>query len=276
MNAPPSPTSHPLHAPPRVMPNAVRAFGGIWRLTSQRFFTPGHWLVLVGMLSVLALLAVGASSTALRATRYLNWVCGFYVCFLVPTIAFISAAGTIRDDLKSSSVDYVFTRPVRRWAFVVFRFLAHVACAQIDFLLALAVILTVGVVVGAPNPGPALPLLLLAQVIAIITFSAFGFLCGMLTSRYVIVGLVYGAVVEVGVGSVPTQLNRISMIRHLTEMLTPLSTDVRMGMGGPALAQSLSVPAAVAVLLVIAVAMLAVTAVVFTIKEPAAAAGREA
>jgi hypothetical protein len=36
------------------------------------------------------------------------------------------------------------------------------------------------------------------------------------------------------------------------------------------------VPAAVAVLLVIAVAMLAVTAVVFTIKEPAAAAGREA
>ena len=33
---------------PRVAPHASHAFGGIWRLTARRFFTPGYWLTLAG------------------------------------------------------------------------------------------------------------------------------------------------------------------------------------------------------------------------------------
>ena len=134
-------------------------------------------------------------------TRTLNWVATFYVCFVVPILSFISAGGVARDDLKADAVDYIFTRPVRRPMFVLFRYVAHVACTQLDFLLALAVVVGVGVSLNVPGMMAAVPALLVAQACAIVAFSAFGFLCGMFTSRYVIVGLLYGSIVEVGIGS---------------------------------------------------------------------------
>lgn len=266
----------PTHPAPRVLPNAMNAFGGVWRLTLRSSFTSGHWFVLAGMLGVLALFAIGATSSAPRIAKYVTWASLFHVCFLVPIIAFISAAGAVRDDLKASSVDYIFTRPLRRSLFVVFRFLSHVACAQLDFLLALGVVVGVGHVAGAPGLWNAVPLLLFAQAIVVVVFSAFGFLCGMFTSRYVIVGLVYGGLVEVGVGSVPTQLNRISMLRHVTEILQPLLADARIGMGGPLMAQPLSAPTAAALLVAVAAVMLALTAIGFAMKELAGASGRDA
>jgi hypothetical protein len=113
----------------------------------------------------------------------------------------------------------------------------------------------------------ALPRLALAQAMVITVFSAFGFFCGLLTSRYVIVGLLYGAIVEIGVGSVPTQLNRVSMLRHATEILQPL--------GGPAAADPLSAPAAIALLLSISVVLVALAAALFTVKELAGQSGRD-
>ncbi len=265
-------TAHPAA---RVSPNALHAFGGVWRLTARGYFTLGHWLAVAGMLGVLALFAVGATSSAPRINHYLVWASLFYVCFLVPILAFISAGAVVRDDLKPGVVDYVFTRPLRRPAFVVFRFLSHVACVQLDFFLALGVVVAVGSLVGVAGIWKAIPLLLLGQVIVALVFSAFGFLCGMLTSRYVIVGLLYGALVEVGVGSVPTQLNRISMLRHATEILQPLLGDARIGMGGPLQAQPLSAPAAIALLLAIAAVLVAITAIGFSMKELAGAGGRD-
>ena len=255
---------------PRVLPSAAHAFGGIFRLTVRRFFTPGHWLALLGMFAVLALFA-----SAPNFNRYLRWAGLFYVCFLVPILAFIAAAGVARDDLKAGSVDYIFTRPIRRSLFIVFRFLSHVACAQLEFALALLVVLTVGTVRDVPGIWGAATGLLWVQMLVVITFSAFGFFCGMITSRYVIVGLLYGGIVEVGVGSIPTQLNRISVLRHAVELLQPVIGNIRMGMGGPAVAPAMSAPAAVALLLAISAVLLAATAAVFTTRELVGAAARD-
>lgn len=253
---------------PRVMPNAAHAFGGIWRLTIRRYFSRGHWLTLAGMLALLVLFSFPmAPNRAAAARGFLPWVGAFYVCFLVPLLAFISAAGALRDDLGAGTVDYVFTRPVRRSAFVAFRFLAHVGCAQLDFLLALAALVAVGIYRDAPGLWAAVPVLLLAQGVVIIAFSAFGFLCGTLTSRYVIVGLLYGGLIEVGIGNVPTQLNRLSMVRQALSVLRPIMGDQRIGMGGPMAADPLSTPAALALLLTFSSVMLAVAAILFAMKE---------
>jgi hypothetical protein len=47
------PASSERFPAPRVTPDATHAFGGIWRLTARRFFTPGYWLTLAGLLVVL-------------------------------------------------------------------------------------------------------------------------------------------------------------------------------------------------------------------------------
>jgi ABC-2 type transport system permease protein len=260
-------------APPRVTPNAAHALGGIWRLTARRFFTPGYWLTLAGMLAVLVIFSIPAAPTrAAAAQGFLPWAGGFYVCFLLPIFAFISAAGAIRDDLSDATVDYVFTRPVQRPLYVVFRYLAQMTCVQIDFLFALSVVVGIGVFHQVPGLWAALPLLLLAQIVAATTFTAFGFCCGILTSRYVIVGLLYAAIIEVGIGNVPTQLSQISLVRQVLGILRPVLGEGAGAITRAASTSSLGTPAIVAVLLLVSSVLIALTATLFSVKEFAGAA----
>ncbi len=256
---------------PRPAPAAGAVFGGIWRLTARRLISPRHLLTVAGLLALLAVLAVAATARTSDADRLAAWAAGFHACFLVPVLAFVSAAGAMRDDLRADAVDYVFTRPVRRPVYLFFRYLAHTACAQLEFLPALGVLAGVAVWRGDDAFAAALPLLLLAQVLAIVVYGALGFLCGLLTSRYVIVGLVYGGAIEVGLGNVPTQLGWLSLVRHLRGLLDPLL--LRAGETAPG---HLGAAGAFALLLAAAAALLAVAAALFARREFAGSGAREA
>ena len=261
---------------PRVRPNARHALGGIWRLTARRFFGPGYWLMLAGMLVALVVFSVPWTQDKDSAAReFLRWAGGFYVCFLLPMFAFISAAGAIRDDLGGGTVDYVFTRPVRRPVYVLFRYLAQLGCNQIDALFALAGVIAIGAYHQVPGLWSALPVLLLAQVIALVVFSAFGLFCGALTSRYVIVGLVYAAIVEVGLGNVPTQISQVSLVRQVMGILQPI-----LGESGPlgraAQTAMFDSPGIVALLAAVAAVFVALAAILFTCREFAGAGGKDA
>lgn len=213
MNLPP-----PLFAPPApTAPDWRHAFGGVWRLTLRRYLLPGRWVTLLIGLAVLALLAF-ASSRSGGADNYLEWVIGFHLTFLVPALAFLTAAGAMRDELKAGTIDYVFTRPMDRRVFVGAKFVAHTVGEQIDFLLALAVVLAMGALRGRPDLLPALPGLLLGQLLLVLAFSALGFLAAILTNRYIFVGLAYAAVIEVGLGQIPTQISRLSLTRQIRDL----------------------------------------------------------
>jgi ABC-2 type transport system permease protein len=262
---------------PRVAPNARHAFGGIWRLAARRFSAPGYWLTLAGLLGLLVVFSIPAApSHAAAARSFLPWAAGFYVCFLVPIFAFISGAGAIRDDASAATVDYVLTRPVRRPLYVLFRYVAQMACTQIDFLFALAALAAIGVFHQVPGLWSALPLLLLAQSVAVIAYSAFGFFCGLLTSRYIIVGLAYAAIVEVGIGNVPTQLNQISIVRQLLGLMRPLFDESHGGgLTRAALTGTSGTPVTVAVLLGFSVVMIALAATLFAHREFAGSSVRD-
>lgn len=264
--------------PPRVSPHAGRALAGLWRLTVRRFFTPGYWLTAGGMLVVLIVLSLPVTQARSAAqTGLIPWAAGFYVCFVVPLLSFISAAGTLRDDLSGATVDYLLTRPVRRPLFVVFRYLTQMAATQLSFLLGFATVAGLCLFWSVPDFTAALPLLFLGQVCAIVMASAAGFLCASVTSRYVIVGIVYGAVVEVGLGNVPTQLNQISLLRHLIGLVHPL-----IGEGGWSLNQTLGATgdstglSSVVVLVGFSVVAVAISAALFSLREFAGSSAREA
>ena len=254
---------------PRVAPDQWFAFGGIWRLTFRRLLAPGQWLPILGMLALLALVSASAVGTGDRG-KFFAWTADFYIAFLVPILAFLSGAGAMRDDLKSGTVDYVFTRPVRRPAFIVFRYLSQVACAQIVYLLALGVLLGVGVYKQIPDLLAPLPLLVLAQFLMVSAFVALGFLCGLLTSRYLIVGIAYGGIIEGGVGNIPTQLSRFSMTHHAREIMER-STNELSRLSAEAAALYVSVGS---VLLFVLLA-LAGTALLFARRELAGAPARD-
>lgn len=273
--APPTGSPMPASSRPRVAPDTWHALGGMWRLAARRFFTPSYWFILLALLAVLVVLSIpAASSPRTAAADFLAWAAGFYVCFLVPILSFTLAAGAMRDDLAPASVDYVLTRPVPRSHYVVWRYLTQVGVAQIDFVFALLVVIGLGLFWQVPGLGAALPWLLAGQVAGVLAFSALGLLCGLLTSRYVIVGLLYGVVVEVGLGNVPTQLSQISLTRHLVALVQPL---LRTGDGGWTVAPgvvnaAVSVPTSLGILALAILGALALASLLFARREFAGSA----
>ena len=277
MSAPETTTFRATFRAPRVRPNATHALGGIWRFAARRFFTPGYWVMLAGMLVLLVIFSIPAAPNHAAAARGLiPWAGGFYVCFLLPVFAFISAANAIRDDFGAGTVDYIFTRPVRRSTFVVFRYVAQVVCAQIDFIFALAAIIGLGLYHGVPELWAAVPTLFLAQFVAVILFTAFGFLAGTLTSRYIIVGLAYAGIVEVGLGNVPTQINQISLVRQVLGILRPILGENNGALTRAATTATMDTAGIVLLLLAISIVFVGLSALLFATREFAGAAGRDA
>jgi ABC-2 type transport system permease protein len=246
---------------PSVAPNLLHAFGGIWRLTFRRYLVPGHLLMLAIGLAVLTLLLFATGPRSGGFGPFFHWVIDFYVTFLVPALAFLAGAGALRDEMKSGTVDYVLTRPVPRPAFVVFKFIAHMLCTQIDFLIAFGVVLGFAVAHHAPGLATVAPKLLIAQMLLIATFDALGFLCGTLTARYVVLGLAYGGIIEAGVGRIPTPISELSMTHQVRELLRPIWDG---GAGLTATPGWFSTPA---ILLAFCAVALLTAAAIFTVRE---------
>ena len=261
MNTPP-----PLPEPPSpATPDWRRALGGVWRLTYCRFLAPTQLGVLAGLLGLLALLTLSSMHRG-NAEHFAQWSVSFYLTFVVPIVAFLSAAGLIQDDMKPATVDYVLTRPVRRSAFVLYRYLSHTVCLQMQCLLALSVLVAVGVFRQVPDLAAITPSLLLAQILAVMAFSALGFAFSAFTGRYLILGIVYAGIIEAGIGNIPTQLNRLSMTHHVR---TIASSILHLHRRGTTEADNL--PASITALLVFSIVLLAVASALFSLRETAGA-----
>lgn len=259
----------------RVQPNLAHTFGGILRLTWSRFTSPGQWWVTLGILAFLVLFT-GVSVRDGRDDHYFSFTSEFYLTFLIPVVAFLSGGGAIRDEMKGHAVDYVLTRPLPRWAFVVFKYTAHLLCFELMYLVVFAALMGVGFYRHIPGLVSVLPLLLGTQVIGIAVFLCLGLLCGILTSRYLVVGLLYGALVEAGISRIPIQLSALSMTHHLRTLLERLNAHpaqpVRTARGMMKLFAATnpgepSAFGAVAILIGATVSLLLIAAALFSQKE---------
>lgn len=261
-----TPTTLPAPiAPPK--PEWRRAFGGVWRLTYQRFLAPKQLAVLGGLLcllAALALLSFHQNNPFRLKSAFAEWAIQFYLAFVVPVISFLSSGGLIRDDMSPATVDYVLIRPVKRHVFVLCRYFSQMVCLQMQYLLALIVLVMVAAFRQVPDLSETVPSLLLAQLLAIPAYSAMGFAFGAFTNRFLILGLVYGGIIELGLGNIPTQINSISMlhqVRSIANSVLPLR--------GKAAQYVESLPTAVTTLLVASVIFLALAATLFSLRETA-------
>lgn len=253
--------AEPPLAAAHVAANHRSAWGGVWRLTLARFLTARHLLVFF----ILAALFIALSAANYRPRRpfggYWDWMCAFYLTVLLPALSFMSGAAAIREDLKSNTVDYVFTRPISRIWYVVYRFFAHLGCLQVGYLLLLGGLWAIGDRRGVTNLNEALPALLAAQMGVITAFVAFGFLAGTISSRYLLLGLLYVAVIEVGLGSIPTQLSRLAITHVVRSMVQPYWYKAPPVIAGAPVGESL------VLLLAFATGMVALAAIIFSRRQ---------
>jgi hypothetical protein len=118
-----------------------------------------------------------------------------------------------------------------------------------------------------PALGSLLPLFLAAQFLAVPAWSALGLLLGQITKRYLPLAVVYGLIVELGIGDIPTNINTLSLLRHLKTLLScnPALQSIYQWTGKGVLFSE-------SALLLAAALFLTLAAILFTFREYHAAA----
>lgn len=155
-----------------------------------------------------------------RTEPFYHWLIGFYFFIILPLTCVRRCGPLIRDELQADTLGFLVTRPIGRARLIIAKYISQVAWLELILLLETLLLFAVGESRKVPALGSLLPLVVGAQILAVPAWSALGLLLGQLTSRFMAIALLYGAVVEMGIGRIPTNINVLSIIRHLETLLS--------------------------------------------------------
>ena len=159
-----------------------------------------------------------------RTTPFYHWLIDFYFFMILPLTCVRACGALIRDELQADTLGFLVTRPISRARLLIVKYIAQVAWLEMLLLVETALLFAAGAERQIPGLGGLLPLLLCVQVLAIPAWSALGALLGQITTRYMATALIYGAVVEMGIGRIPTNINTLSLLRHIESLLSKNGT----------------------------------------------------
>jgi hypothetical protein len=149
-----------------------------------------------------------------RVRPYFSWLLNFYFFLALPLYCLSACGAMIRDELQADTLGFLVTRPVGRARLFLAKYLCQILWLEGIVAVHGLLLLAVGALRGVPGLETILPLVLVAQFLAVLSWGALSALLGLVTRRYLIAGIAYGFVVELGVGRIPTNINTISLARH--------------------------------------------------------------
>src|SRR5262249_8511079 len=138
-----------------------------------------------------------------RTQTFYQWLIKFYFFLLLPLNCVRTSGGLIRDELQANTLGFLTTRPLSRGRLLIVKYLSQTVWLQILMFVEALLLFGAGQLREIPALSDLLPLFLAAQFLAIFAWSALGALLGQITSRYMAISLVYGLIVEMGIGGIP-------------------------------------------------------------------------
>jgi ABC-type transport system involved in multi-copper enzyme maturation permease subunit len=155
-----------------------------------------------------------------RTAPFYRWLVDFYFFIILPLSCIRGCGALIRDELQADTLGFLLTRPVQRASLVILKFICQAAWLEIVALLETLLLFGAGWLREIPSLGTLLPLFLAAQFLAVLAWSALGLFLGQVSKRYLALALIYGLVVELGIGAIPTNINSLSLLRQLKTLLS--------------------------------------------------------
>ena len=247
---------------PVIRPNFPGILTGIWKLTWKSQLT---WKKIYGILSNilgLPILSYFAFSIGTQSNAFYMFTVDFYMLLALPLICLTAFGGMVRDDLQEDTVCFLLTRPMKRWQFFLSKYLSHLVWTQITSALTLLAFGVAGTLRGVDDVPNLILTLLLVQIPAIMVYGAISSLMGLITKKYLVFGIIYGFVVEFGIGQIPTNINTLAMTNHLKSLLTkyaPLAEHLELAPG--------SSVKAIAATIIVSLVFLTLSSIMFTMRE---------
>ena len=154
-----------------------------------------------------------------RTAPFYHWLIDVYFFIVVPLNCVRMCGPLIRDELEADTLSFLTIRPLSRARLLMLKFISQTAWLQIAMLVQALLLFAVAAVRKIPDLGRLVPLFLGAQCLAVLAWSALGMLLGQISKRYMALALLYGLIVEMGIGRIPTNINTLSLMRHLKTLL---------------------------------------------------------
>jgi hypothetical protein len=208
-------------------------WAGLWGMTWRSVWSTRRWPVLTLLIfasPVLAWLALrfvdvdlpaaeDPSAVADPRVEWLQWVTSVHFGLVIPLWCLIAFGSFIRDEVQSGTIGFMLTRPLTRPRFLLVRWLCTLTAVQVPLALNTILLGVSGLLLGISDAFTLTVLLLGAQWFVVPAYGAIAAFLGLLTRKYLLLGLVYGFVVEVGIGQIPTNINTLSVARHFRTLL---------------------------------------------------------
>jgi len=149
-----------------------------------------------------------------RLRPYYSWLLDFYFFLALPLYCLSVCGAMIRDELQADTLGFLVTRPVGRARLFLTKYSCQVLWLEGLVAVHGLLLLAVGSMRDVPGIASVVPLVLGAQFLAVLSWGALSALLGLVTRRYLLLGIGYGFVVELGLGRIPTNINTLSLARH--------------------------------------------------------------
>jgi ABC-2 type transport system permease protein len=215
-------------SPPAGMPNAIAppppqatwpgAFLGLGSLIWRTRLAARRLPVVLGtvlLIPVLVYLTVETGKTG----PYLNWLVQFYLLLLLPLYCLSIFGAMIRDELQANTLGFLTTRPLTRARLFILKYVCELVWVQVLAAVAGSLLLIVGVLRDIPGAAGLSLLFFGVQALVILAYGALSALLGLLTPRYMVLGILYGFIVEIGIGRIPTNIHNLSLAHHIRTLL---------------------------------------------------------
>jgi ABC-2 type transport system permease protein len=145
-----------------------------------------------------------------------------YIRFIVPVLGVFYGTALIADEVDDKTITYLFTRPVRRGAVLIGKYLAYVACTALLVLPSVVLVYFLVVPLGGGSIGASFPALLEDLGMLIVGLIAYGAVfawVGARLKRPLVLGLVFAFGWEPAVLLFPGYLKRLTVAYYLQALV---------------------------------------------------------
>ncbi len=156
-----------------------------------------------------------------------------YIRFIVPVLGVFYGTSLIADEVEDKTITYLFTRPIRRGAVLLGKYLAYVVCTALLVLPSVIAVFFLIVPLGGGEVGAAFPTLAadLGMLMAgLIGYGAVFAWVGARLKRPLVLGLVFAFGWEPAVLLFPGYLKRLTVAYYL-QALVPHAMPADSGVG---------------------------------------------
>jgi ABC-type transport system involved in multi-copper enzyme maturation permease subunit len=145
-----------------------------------------------------------------------------YIRFIIPALGVFYGTSLIADEVDDKTLTYLFTRPLRRGAVLVGKYLAYLACTSLLALPSMMLVYFLIVPVAGGSVGASFPLLLADLGMAVVGLASYGGVfawVGARLRRPLVVGLVFAFGWEQAILLFPGYLKRLTVAYYLQALV---------------------------------------------------------